>query len=219
MPNDHINDAIGSAIERQIRDVEEFIADMRGSTNDGFCPVSLGDWLRLCADVGVPAVPAEQIAAMNKDDYLDFDQPTDEQRARLDAVLDAVEQSAEQGYMVRYDACSCLTIKSELSRGRAQWQEVFGCLTLDDPRAFDILMEYPREEIPIWKRPWVDALLYDGYPVEYRAFVLNGELVGISNYYPQRPLLPDATAGDVVEVRRLTERLISGAAPVKERCH
>jgi len=31
-------------------------------------------------------------------------------------------------------------------------------------------------------------ILADGYPVEYRAFVQNGELIGISSYYPQRPL-------------------------------
>ena len=31
-------------------------------------------------------------------------------------------------------------------------------------------------------------LFIDGYPVEYRAFVENGRLLGVSSYYPQRPL-------------------------------
>ena len=50
------------------------------------------------------------------------------------------------------------------------------------------MWEYPRETIPVWQRPWVEKLILDGYPVEYRAFVRDGHVAGVSNYYPQRPL-------------------------------
>jgi hypothetical protein len=58
----------------------------------------------------------------------------------------------------------------------------------DDPRAFDILCEYPADTIPVWSRPWVKALDHEGFPVEFRVFVRNDEAVAVSSYYPQRPL-------------------------------
>ena len=42
--------------------------------------------------------------------------------------------------------------------------------------------------IPIWSRPWINARIIGGYPVEYRVFVYDGQAMGVSNYYPQRPL-------------------------------
>ena len=59
---------------------------------------------------------------------------------------------------------------------------------IGDPRAMEIILEFPRELIPIWSRPWINARIIDGYPVEYRVFVYDGQAMGVSNYYPQRPL-------------------------------
>ena len=50
------------------------------------------------------------------------------------------------------------------------------------------MLEFPREPIPIWSKPWINARIIDGYPVEYRVFVYDGQAMGVSNYYPQRPL-------------------------------
>lgn len=33
-------------------------------------------------------------------------------------------------------------------------------------------------------------MVLDGYPVEFRVFVENGEVLGVASYYPQRPLPP-----------------------------
>lgn len=57
-----------------------------------------------------------------------------------------------------------------------------------DPRAVDIILEYPADSIQVWRRPWVQALQVDGYPVEFRVFVRDGSIQGIASYYPQRPL-------------------------------
>ena len=156
-----------------------------------FCPVSLGDWLRLCGEIGIPYVPARNVTQIDKDDYLNFETPG-EHRERLSTALraihDAAQSESQKRTMMRFDPCSPMTVKYALSVGSYEWKPEFEELILDDPRAFDILYEYPRQSIPIWQRPWIATQIEDGYPVEYRAFVRDGRVVGVSNYYPQRPL-------------------------------
>ena len=57
--------------------------------------------------------------------------------------------------------------------------------------------------------------MMDGYPVEYRAYVEDGKLLGISNYYPQRPLphVPE----HIKAVSEMTQRFIA-AAPTPFLC-
>ena len=152
-----------------------------------FCPVSLGDWMKLCERINVPAVAAKQIADVRKMDYLNW---TDEGevRERLMAAYSQIREFAASDYMVRYDCCGSSEIKYALAHGNYEWHEDFSYLMLDDPRAYAIIEEYPREVVPVWQRPWVKSKIVGKYPVEYRVFVRNGEIVGISNYYPQRPL-------------------------------
>ena len=152
-----------------------------------FCPVSLGDWLELCRKAGVPHVPAEQVAEFMLEDIMKFDTPGEHQE-RLGHMRKRLEEARLQAHMVRLDCCASIEIKYRLSQGEWEWRPEFGDVILDDPRAFDILMEYPRPRVPVWRRPWADALVLNRYPVEYRAFVRDGKLQGISNYYPQRTL-------------------------------
>lgn len=76
-----------------------------------------------------------------------------------------------------------------MSEGRKPDAETRHSLPVDC-RLLEVLEDYPRVIVPVWRRPWIgdQMLLFDGYPVEYRAFVESGNLIGISSYYPQRPL-------------------------------
>ena len=126
---------------------------------------------------------------------------------RLEEAFGKIAAAAEDAHMMRWDCCSSSELKSAMARGRPGWKPQFNSLILDDPRFFDIVMEYPRETVAVWKRPWVDPLVYADFPVEYRAFVRDGQLIGISNYYPQRPL-PELDL-HLDEVCRYTETLIT----------
>ena len=80
-------------------------------------------------------------------------------------------------------------------------------------RTFDILYDYPEEEIPVWQRPWLSARLFMRYPVEYRVFVEEGVVVGISNYYIQRSLAAYPSAeSDIDAVKRMVVRLVKTAS-------
>lgn len=145
--------------------------------------------MEACEPVGVPYIPAVKVAELRTDDYRRFDRPTKEQYDRLASALAAVYEAHEPNHMVRLDYCAGWGIKYAMDRRPSHgWDEDFGYIVLDDPRAYDINSEWPRETVPVWKRPWVIAQMHLGYPVEYRAFVRDGSLQGISSYHPQRPL-------------------------------
>ncbi len=156
-------------------------------TDKRFCPTSLGDWLEACRETGIPAVPATQIASVACEDYLSWDTEGPHQD-RLAAVHRRVMQVAQRDHMVRFDCCAGIEVKSAMAAGRTEWQPEFGQLMLDDSRLLDIVTELPYDEIAIWQRPWIKPYIISNYPVEYRVFVRDGKIVGISNYYPQRPI-------------------------------
>ena len=170
-----------------------------------FSPVSLADWMRLAEKAGVPAVPAHRVAEINRVDWLRFDTPGEHQE-RLNAAIDKIEAAASPNAMFRFDFCAPFDIKFSISEGESAWREDFNVLSFDDPRAFDLLFEYPRERVPVFKRPWLKTTTVDGYPVEYRVYVNDGEIRGISNYYPQRDL--PVNERQLEQVAAMADRLI-----------
>ena len=166
------------------------------------------DWLELCRKAQIPHVPAERITTIKREDWTRFDVPGDHHE-RLKKALAQIKDNLKPRHMVRFDFCSPLEVKLRLGQGKPEWRPDFTLLYLDDPRAFDILFEHPREEVPVWQRPWLDAQIEDGYPVEHRAFVLGGALQDISSYYPQRPLT--RCEQHLTTVRQLTESLTANA--------
>ena len=178
---------------------------------ENFCPISLGDWLDLCRREEVPHVPATQVAAIRRDDYLAFDTEGDH-RSRLEQVWKAVQSARKDNQMMRLDCRTDAEVKYRMAQGNGgAFNPEFGAIMFGDMRSFDIVYDYPRDNIPIWQRPWVEAQVIDGYPVEYRAFVRDGKLQGISSYYPQRPL-PEFPQ-HLEAVGEMTQRLIDNAAP------
>ena len=158
-----------------------------------FCPVSLGDWLSLCEEAEVPYVPAEKVAEFLRDDCVAFDQDIPDVQGRLRAVYEKLEAARQGGYMMRFDCCSVEALKYRLARGQPEWREEFLDLPIDDMRAYEMIFAYPREVLPVWKRPWIATRIVDAYPVEFRVFVQDGKVAGVSNYYPQRPLPEDSS--------------------------
>ena len=174
-----------------------------------FCPISLGDWLSLCEAAGVPAVPAHRLATINRADYFRWEEPG-EHHERLQAAFRQVTQSFRPRHMLRYDCCAPSETKMRISMGEPEWRPEMTVMIFDDPRLMDIISEFPREEIPIWQRPWLNAEIVGHYPVEYRAYVKDGQIQGISNYYPQRPI--SFSQGHIDQVTEYTALLIQHAS-------
>ena len=120
------------------------------------------------------------------------------------------QENSGRDHMLRYDFCAPLETKIRMSSGMPAFHPDMTNFILDDPRAYDILWEYPRENVPIHQRPWIQAQIQDSYPVEYRVFVRQGVIQGISNYYPQRPLRRNDN--EIERARELTLALVENAS-------
>lgn len=91
--------------------------------------------------------------------------------------------------MLRWSCCATMEVKYRLGKGRPEWHEdLINLFMIDDPRAFDLIYEFPKPMVAAYARPWMGLLIHKGYPVEFRVFVEHDEIIGISSYYPQRPL-------------------------------
>ncbi|MCE5224392.1 MAG: cell division cycle 123 family protein, partial [Porphyromonadaceae bacterium] len=68
----------------------------------------------------------------------------------------------------------------------------------------DIIYYWIPDKVDIVLRPWVKAKYENRYPVEFRVFVQDGEILGVSNYYPQMNLSEEYTqyAEESIEITK-----------------
>ena len=182
----------------------------RTNDRDRFCPYSLEDWIAAAERAAVPHVPATRVAMFEREDlqHHEFHGP---HQKRLDKAFAEVARARTGDVMMRWDCCATAELKafmSDRSENGPPPREVRQALAIDH-RLLEILEEFPRIGVPVWRRPWLGAeiVIEGGWPIEYRAFVKNGELTGISSYYVQRPL---PRRDDEIEmVRTLTRKLLT----------
>ena len=123
-----------------------------------------------------------------KREHIHHDRPGPHQE-RLTTGMRAISRVVNDHVMLRWDICASSEVKYYLSDGETAWRPEYRQLKFDDPRFFELThRDWSRLTMPVWRRPWMKTVVQDGYPVEFRAFVCNGTLQGISSYYPQRPL-------------------------------
>ena len=157
-----------------------------------FIGVSLGKWLKHVEASGVPFVPAKDIASISREVWLRAEECLNEDVTVWEQFEKDCMNEPDTG-MIRIDPCSGLDLKSAMANGSGvPTSAERKTVSPSDPRAFDIVYSYPADHFPIWSRPWVEAQYHDGYPVEFRVFVKNGEVCAVANYYPQRALPDDA---------------------------
>ncbi len=178
-----------------------------------FLVTSLTQWMKAISSSNVMQVGAYPFAEILASDWKSMETPSKESEARLRHVAELIKQElkAYETFMVRWDFCSGSDLKYVMSKGSPKTEELTEAkrnLQLDDPRAFEILFDYPYERIPVVSREWREPKVIDGFPVEFRAFVQNNEIIGIASYYPQRPLLDNAEIMKYVEKVRLSTNVI-----------
>jgi hypothetical protein len=157
---------------------------------EGFDVISLGEWLSLARKVNIPHVRATFLAEALIQDLISARGSPDPQRAdRLLSFFKLVYGARRDNEIMRWDCCAPLGIKSAMARGANDTAPPH-VISFDDPRFIEILDDVPptKRSVAVWRRPWLPARTEGGYPVEYRVFVENGKVQGISNYYPQRVL-------------------------------
>lgn len=175
-----------------------------GANSGGFNIISLGQWLDLCRQCRIPHVPAMNIGKIAINDLIE---PIG--RVFEEIMADQV-RSLGAGWMARWDCCSMAETKYRLSQGLAEYDPVLAEIYSSDFRAIDIILDFPDTHITAWARPWLEFAKHGGWPIEYRAFVVEDRLLGISNYYPQMSLPDnDAVRHDISRITEMCRALIS----------
>lgn len=157
-----------------------------------FSAASLTSWLDVARAAGVPHVPAEVVGVLDLDAVLAMDTPEAPGVEEASAELDRINASLAPGTMLRWDCCAGLDVKMGMSSGQAPGMEERKLHPME-PRTFDILYEFPSDQVAVVRRPWVEIAQIDGFPVEFRVFAEEGKIVAAANYYLQRNL-PDTPA-------------------------
>lgn len=190
---------------------EQMVAplDAAKTTHNCFNAVSLTAWLTIAAKAGIAHVSAREVACVPIDVLLEFEEPRLEDAVLWMSLRDAI-QSTRDGEMLRWDCCAGLALKGAMDNNpqSVSHDEMTG-LHPGDPRFFDIAYVFPEIEMRVLRRPWVKARQEGGRPVEYRVYVLDGIISGLSNYYPQRALhLSAQRDAEIREVLRLGSQFV-----------
>lgn len=200
--NDELREIMHRSIEHDLAAGEARITATRARYADPerFLVTSHGDWARLVDRTGLAhAIPTHPAGRFAVDDLLDgYDQ--DEAAAwrirsaehDLCRAAEQLELRAGQPFVWRTDACAPGGVKAACDRGRDH-REIAGPGSRHEPILFDLRVvelagSWPRPEVELHLRPYIEPTIVDGWPLEYRVWVLDGAARAVANYYPQRPL-------------------------------
>lgn len=144
-------------------------------------------WADLADRAGVPHIPLEKLCTWNVDDIVGADAPKCED---IETLNRARKRLREGKAVARWSHCAGAMAKFYMGAGGAAqgWSNEMIDTEFDDDRFYELLMDYPEPTFSLYRREWVDPLVVDEFPVEYRVFVFGDVVSAISNYYPQRDL-------------------------------
>lgn len=192
--------------------------------------LSLPAWLEIAKAAGIAAIPARPLGELPINDFFAAFDHTDR-----DGVEDpfatfhnkVVEQLGEHE-MIRMEQVAPREIKGELSAGRPMSNGLIDLadgsglyLDLIEDRFYTTFRDLGADRVRAYARPIVSPQMVDGvfhegpgrWPVEFRVYVEDGEVVGISNYYPQVSLEFDevrlAMRASVAMARNMIDTLAS----------
>jgi hypothetical protein len=210
--------------------IEDTAASLKGPevAQDGgrFDTLSLACWISVAEAAGVPAVPIAFAGELNQVQLMS---------GQVDPVLPHLTDPDQPG-MVRLDYAAGARIKIDKAfAGQQAPARVHGAargadgkVRLElDTRVIEMAAGYAgvagRETVPVWFRPWIEAATVsvkrrrflgsgtDSWPLEWRVFVKNGRVAGISAYYIQAPVreVTEVVRESARGAVRLSERLIA----------
>lgn len=127
---------------------------------------------------------------------------------KLQKLLQKTEPYLRDGHVLRWDPAVSDSLKHWMGQGPGEQAppEDVRRQILEGDRLMDILLEYGRADVSLWARPWVPGTVVEDHPVEFRAFGADGQVQGVSNYYPQRDL-PEAFRPAAQQVQQRAKRV------------
>ena len=122
---------------------------------------------------------------MLRSDYLAWDS-SGNHHDRLFPAYQAARDNIRPHHMVRNDCSAPVETKHRIGTGIHEWDDVRAEVIFDDPSLFEIISDFPSEEIPIWRCSWLEPESIADYPIKYHAYTSDGTTMGTYHHYPQR---------------------------------
>lgn len=185
-------------------------------------PLSLPAWLAVAEAAGVPHIPARPLAECCAEEFRDsLDNRND--ATAYDDLQSAMLDGLKPGEMIRMEQVAPRDIKATLSEGGAMITgavDISGTgelyVDLYEDRYLSTFLDLGADRVRAFARPIVTPAMicgtFDGakgeWPAEFRVFVENGRLVGLSNYYPQVVMDPALFAAQISDVLRHAQSML-----------
>lgn len=200
---------------------EDFEALYLEGTDFCFNTLSLPGWLKVAELAGLPFIPAREILDAPIEDFTA--NVRDGEKHPFEAHDIAMTAALKQGEMVRMENVAPGAIKSCMSRGHDMMSGVTrgfeGRMGVDlfDDRFYETFLDMSEHRVRGYARPIMASRKIDGifrdeagaWPTEFRVYVQDGAVVGVSNYYPQVTMSPDAHAAPMLEAVDMARHLVT----------
>lgn len=186
--------------------------------------LSLPAWLAVAQRAGINYIPARPLASVDAEDYIAaFDHPKGPEAANYDIFHKAVIAGITQGEMVRMEQVAPREIKSLMSQGTDMTNGLFELndgsglyLDLHEDRFYATFKDLGADQVRAFARPIITPEFIPGtfqgvqgqWPVEFRVYVEDDRIVGISNYYPQVAMDPEEYRPVMTTVYRLAQDML-----------
>lgn len=236
MLGDRIAESIGDYFDKVTEKCHSYvIGDQILDQGGHFDVISLGNWMSIAARVGVPTVPTRIIHVMNTLHAFSMSMGNDHQGRPefLDmdnAFMDRL-QYVLPNEMLRFDQCASMWTKSALSEGESNLSGPAMGWVSEKGRIVPVMCErlsrqflestsehtlvHAREIVkPRTRTGWTINGKPGEWPIEWRVYVEDGDVVGVSNYYPQSPSQMSADTAD--QIRMCVHRTREIVAALRE---
>jgi hypothetical protein len=215
---------------------ENLVGDMDILDADGtdaparFNILSLPAWLAVALISDVAMVGAREIACANLRDFIAADEENPEARAAMQAFEAAVIDNLRESDILRFEQVATAETKDARSKGQPINNGTFISPATNQPmfsiyedRFYMTLLDLGTEFIRAFARPRIEPKMIAGtfrgqdgeWPLEFRVFIENFEVVGISNYYPQIQPAEKAVQWHAAEALDCARRMVRTMREVK----
>jgi hypothetical protein len=189
-----------------------------------FNTLSLPAWLKVAEIAGITFIPARQILEAPIDDFTA--EPVGNSHPFEQHELQMLE-SLQEGEMLRMEQVAPGEIKYLRSTGREMgdgsfYSEHFGrnIINLHEDRFYTTLMDLSEPFVRGYARPIIPVRKIEGeykgdtgvWPEEFRVYVTDGKVTGVSNYYPQVSMDPEIHGDPMREAVTMARKMVETMA-------
>jgi hypothetical protein len=153
--------------------------------------VDLRLWLKRCKEAGIATIGAAICPFELKIEEVIGMSPNNPHLQKLSTWTETQVTNTPKGAMWRWSLCAPIEVKAAMSHPGLPVRLPWPHEAIDDERFQDIRKECQEagiKTVTAIVRPWIQAALEDGFPVEFRVFVTKTGETSTTSYYTQRPL-------------------------------